>query len=133
MNQVKRGQAAAPYETVRLCKDGHYVPVSITISPIKDGANKIVGASVITRDITQRKREEEERVELIDELTEALKQVKTLAGLLPICASCKSIRDDQGYWQKVDTYISQHSDVVFTHGICPDCLKQYKDQVEVEA
>lgn len=128
LNQIKHGQTVTAHETVRLHKDGHHIPVSITISPVRDGANHIVGASVIARDITQRKRDEEERVELIEELTDALKHVKTLAGLLPICADCKSIRDDQGYWQKVETYLGEHSDVVFTHGICPDCLKRMQEQ-----
>jgi len=57
------------------------------------------------------------------ELEEALKNVKTLYGLLPICASCKKIRDDKGYWQKVENYFYEHSDIKFTHGICPDCVK----------
>lgn len=57
------------------------------------------------------------------ELEEALRNVKTLYGLLPICASCKKIRDDKGYWQKVENYFHAHSDIIFTHGICPDCMK----------
>jgi hypothetical protein len=58
------------------------------------------------------------------ELQEALTKVKTLSGLLPICASCKKIRDDQGYWQQVEEYIQKHSEAEFTHGICPDCVKK---------
>ncbi len=57
------------------------------------------------------------------ELQDALKKVQTLSGLLPICASCKKIRDDQGYWQQVEVYIRDHSDVEFSHGLCPDCVK----------
>jgi AmiR/NasT family two-component response regulator len=67
----------------------------------------------------------EEREKLIVELQEALARVKTLSGLLPICASCKKIRDDQGYWQQVEVYIRDHSGVEFTHGLCPDCAKEY--------
>jgi hypothetical protein len=59
---------------------------------------------------------------LINELTEALSNIRTLRGLLPICASCKKIRDDQGYWQKVESYISAHTQAEFTHAICPDCI-----------
>lgn len=59
------------------------------------------------------------------ELAEALGQIKTLRGLLPICAHCKCIRDDTGYWQNVETYVSSHTGVDFSHGICPDCLKQH--------
>ena len=59
------------------------------------------------------------------ELQAALLQVKQLSGLLPICASCKKIRDDKGSWQPIETYIHAHSEAVFTHGICPDCKKIY--------
>ena len=57
------------------------------------------------------------------ELTEALARVKTLSGLLPICANCKKIRDSEDYWHQVEAYISAHSEAEFSHGICPDCLK----------
>ena len=62
-----------------------------------------------------------EREAMIAELQEALANVRTLSGLIPICASCKKIRDDKGYWQQVEAYISAHSDAVFTHGLCPEC------------
>lgn len=69
----------------------------------------------------ERKRMERERERLIKDLQEALAHVKTLSGLLPICANCKKIRDDQGYWHQVDRFIAQHTDVNFSHGICPEC------------
>ena len=124
MERIKRGDHVGRSETTRVRKGGMPVPVSVTISPMKNTENKITGASVIARDITVRKREESERIKLIQELTDALGRAKTLAGLLPICASCKRIRDDQGYWQQVEAYISEHSDAVFTHGICPECYKE---------
>ena len=62
--------------------------------------------------------------ELILELQDALTKVKILSGLLPICASCKKIRDDEGYWNQVEEYIERHSEVTFTHGICPECMKK---------
>jgi DNA-binding response OmpR family regulator len=65
----------------------------------------------------------------VRQLEEALSRVKQLQGLLPICSYCKNVRDDQDYWQRVDDYIAAHSDVRFTHGICPSC---YKDRVEPE-
>ena len=58
------------------------------------------------------------------ELQKALDEVKQLRGFLPICANCKDIRDDQGYWEKIETYISNHSEATFTHSICPDCAKK---------
>jgi hypothetical protein len=59
------------------------------------------------------------------ELTDALGCVKQLSGLLPICASCKKIRDDKGYWSQLEHYFTEHSEVGFTHGICPDCAEDY--------
>lgn len=62
--------------------------------------------------------------ELNAELMEALEKVKKLSGMLPICASCKKIRDDEGYWHQVEAYIREHADVEFSHGICPDCSRK---------
>jgi len=59
-----------------------------------------------------------------NKLQKALAEIKTLSGLIPICASCKKIRDDKGYWGAVESYISEHSGATFTHGICPDCMKK---------
>jgi hypothetical protein len=64
-----------------------------------------------------------------EELQNALKEIKTLSGILPICASCKKIRDDKGYWKQVETYIKEHSDAEFSHGMCGKCAeKLYGDQ-----
>jgi len=67
----------------------------------------------------------QERDRLIFDLKEALDKVKVLSGLLPICAYCKQIRDDAGYWSQIESYISRHSDAEFSHGICPDCVKKH--------
>jgi len=75
------------------------------------------------RRLIERKRTEDEREELIGKLQEALATVRTLSGLLPICSSCKKIRDDQGHWNQLETYLLEHSEAEFTHGSCPDCLK----------
>ena len=123
MERIKRGDHVGRAETARVRKSGRQIPVSITISPIRNADGKIAGASVIARDITLRKRDEFERTRLIQELTEALAHAKTLSGLLPICAHCKRIRNDDGYWQQVEAYIAEHSHAVFTHGICPQCFK----------
>lgn len=67
--------------------------------------------------------EQRERLEVVNtELTDALSQVKSLSGLIPICASCKSVRDDEGYWQRIEQYLSEHSEALFSHGICPQCV-----------
>lgn len=61
---------------------------------------------------------------LVRQLQDALANIKTLRGLLPICASCKKIRDDHGYWNQLETYIGAHSDAEFTHGLCPECARK---------
>ena len=120
---IERGHRVERIETNRLRRDGREIDVSITVSPIKNTDGNIQGASIVLRDITERKRQEKERLRLIEELKEALKRVKTLNGLLPICASCKKIRNDGGYWEQVETYIRSRSNAEFTHGICPDCVR----------
>lgn len=72
----------------------------------------------------ERKRLEQEKEKLIEELKAALAKVKTLSGMLPICAACKNIRDDEGYWHQIESYISEHSETEFSHGLCPDCMKR---------
>lgn len=68
--------------------------------------------------------------ELRRSLEETLAQVKTLSGLLPICAKCKKIRDDNGYWNQIENYLAQHASVDFTHGICPECSKEMYPEME---
>ena len=60
-----------------------------------------------------------------EKLTESLTNIKTLKGLLPICAGCKKIRDDKGYWNQIESYVRSHSEAEFTHGLCPDCMRKY--------
>jgi hypothetical protein len=74
--------------------------------------------------IEQQQRAKEEKDTLIAELHSALNEVKTLRGIIPICASCKKIRDDNGFWQQVEVYVSAHSDVMFSHGCCPECAEK---------
>lgn len=76
------------------------------------------------QEIDQRRVAEAELETAVDELRQALAEVKTLSGLLPICAHCKKIRDDQGYWQSVEVYVRDRSDAQFSHGICPDCMRE---------
>jgi len=121
---IERGRRVERIETVRMRRDGTAIDVSITVSPIQNADGDIQGASIVLRDITERKRQERERLRLIDELKEALRRVKTLNGLLPICSSCKKIRNDGGDWEQVGTYIRSRSNAEFTHGICPDCVRQ---------
>ena len=124
---LKRGEFIKDFETLRLNKDRKPIHVAATISPIKNSLGSIIGASVIARNIEERIRAEQEREALLHQLQATLAQVKTLRGLLPICACCKKIRDDQGYWKTVDVYVREHSQAEFTHGICPDCAATYRE------
>lgn len=85
----------------------------------------------LVQEIAERKALELEREGLIVQLQQALAEVRTLSGFLPICASCKKIRDDSGYWKQIEGYLSEHADVTFSHGICPDCAKKlYGDFID---
>lgn len=94
---------------------------------------------LLRREISKRKVVESEKEKLIAELMESLKEIKTLNGLVPICSHCKSIRDDKGYWNKIEAYIEEHTDALFSHGLCPKCQKEiygdkswYKKQRETD-
>ena len=126
LEQLKASQFVKDFEALRITREGRQRHLAMSLSPIKNSFGKIIGASMIARDIDDRKRHEQERERLISELQAALAQVKMLNGLLPICASCKKIRDDQGYWTQVEVYLMAHSQAEFTHGICPECDKQYR-------
>ncbi|MCX5864412.1 MAG: response regulator [Deltaproteobacteria bacterium] len=84
---------------------------------------KVTGEMLVRaiRYAIERKRIENEKAQVIVELQEALAKVKLLSGFIPICASCKKIRDDNGYWRQVESYIREHSNAEFSHSICPEC------------
>lgn len=103
--------------------DGSTLVMDLTVTPIPWDGEVAMLATI--RDATERIHAEEEREALIVELREAMERIKTLKGLLPICAHCKNIRNDEGYWQKLEAYVSEHSEATFSHGICPDCIKKH--------
>jgi PAS domain S-box-containing protein len=115
-------------EIVNKTKDGSIVTVEGSADPILNQHGEIIGFIGIQRDVTQRKQLEADREKLVAELQEALAEIKTLGGLIPICTSCKKIRDDKGYWNILEAYLTKHTDARFTHGICPECAsKLYPD------
>ena len=83
------------------------------------------GMGHIGVDITERKQAEEEKDRILTQLREAMKHVKKLSGFLPICTYCKKIRDDEGYYHQIESYIREHSEAEFSHGICPDCERMH--------
>ena len=85
----------------------------------------------LNKEIQARIRSEKERERVIKKLQTALSEVKTLSGLLPICSHCKKIRDDKGYWNKIETYISNHSNAMFSHGICEECVKKLYPELNI--
>ncbi len=82
----------------------------------------------LTLEVADRRRAEQELENVVVELQQALRQVRKLSGFLPICASCKKIRDDKGYWQQIEQYITDHSEALFSHGLCPGCAKKLYPQ-----
>jgi len=110
-----------------LTASGRRVPILKTVVSVTLAGRKHLLESFL--DITERKRAEEERERLIGQLQEALAKVKTLSGLLPLCSSCKRIRDDQGYWQQIEAYIRDHSEAEFSHSVCPECAKKLYPEV----
>jgi len=114
------------FEYVLPMPDGvrHYEARMVAISPEE--------VLTIIRDISDRKQAEAEKESLILELRDAVANIKALRGLLPICAYCKKIRDDQGYWNQVELYIRRHTEVQFTHGVCPDCSRKIVTDANLE-
>ncbi len=96
----------------------------VFISATKINWNGKPASLTLLTDVTYRKEMEREKEKIIQELQTALSEIKTLSGMLPICASCKKIRDDNGYWNQIETYIKKHSEAEFSHSICPDCAKK---------
>jgi HAMP domain-containing protein len=87
----------------------------------------------LNREIARRRETEVERERAYEELKSALAAIETLEGILPICASCKKIRDDKGYWNQLESYLSEHSRAIFSHGLCPECYARSLAEVEGEA
>ena len=120
---IKTGERYISSEEVFVRKDGTVFPISVITSPISVDGRTIASVTAF-RDITERKKTEEEKEKLIAELQKALSAIKQLHGILPICSSCKKIRDDKGSWNQLESYIREHSEAEFSHGLCPDCAKR---------
>jgi PAS domain S-box-containing protein len=111
-------------------KDGQEIQVETRWRIVWGEDDSLLGFQGVTRDITERMRLEADRENLIRDLTQALTEVKQLSGMLPICSQCKKVRDDQGYWSQIETYLSQHTEATFTHGVCPECAAAFRQEMQ---
>ena len=118
------------YELTYCRKDGSRFPAVVSVTALRDAQDAIIGYLLIGTDNTARKQVEEERKRLEHErdqilvdLRRALDEVTTLRGLIPICAWCKKVRDDHGYWQQLEEFLCERTQATFTHGICADCAR----------
>jgi PAS domain S-box-containing protein len=129
---VLSGKNYTSLDEVFVRKGGTVFPIAVVTSPIWE-EGKVVSAVTAFRDISIQKELEQERSQLILAYEDAMNNIRTLKGLVPICASCKKIRDDKGFWNHVEIFIQQRTDAEFSHGICPDCaIKLYPDFVKEE-
>lgn len=118
----ERNRSSAPWLGEMAVPNGSNTRwLDVRVDPVADRWGDVAGRLVVTRDITVRKVLEGERERLIGELKTALSEVRTLEELLPICASCKKVRDDKGYWSQIEVYLRTRAAVEFSHGICPEC------------
>lgn len=122
-NVIQLGTRFFSHDQMFMRKDGTLFPASVISTPLRQ--NDHVTASItVFRDISDIKQVEQEREKLIADLQKALTEIKTLHGILPICSSCKKIRDDKGSWHQLEAYIHDHTDAKFSHGLCADCAKK---------
>ncbi len=104
--------------------------VDVRCDPLQDAWGQPGGRLLRLTDVTERRARAAERQALLDDLTRAVAEVDTLRGLLPICPGCKKVRDDQGYWRALESYLATAAHLTFSHGICPDCLQRLYPEVE---
>ncbi len=120
-HELRKNGENSLYELELIPSDKKKIYVLCSPNPSYDGDGNYLGGFGVISDITDRKSFELERERLISELQEALENIKTLQGLIPICSSCKKIRNDQGYWDILESYLQRHSNAQFSHSICPEC------------
>jgi len=128
--RIKDGEVVR-FEVEHYHKDGHVFPLTVTSSMIQLGGQNYYLA--FHQDITERRRALEMLEEERRQLRQALDEIKTLRGIVPICSYCKNIRDDEGYWNQVEQYVSKHTDAKFSHGICPACLEREMKGIETSS
>lgn len=111
------------YQVIK--KNGGLMDVILSATAEKDEAGNFLRSLAVMIDVTAQKKAEAAQEKLIHELRKALDEISSLRGILPICSFCKRVRDDKGYWEQVDIYITKHSPAEISHSICPECLKKH--------
>lgn len=124
-NSALRGEKQEPYEAEFWHKNGNRVHLRVTEVPVLDENGNVLGIDGIVQDITEFKQAEADRASALKKLENALSEIKTLRGILPLCSFCKKIRNDKGYWEQVDVYIQKYSEANISHSICPECLEKH--------
>ena len=119
---IQKGETSIDEVVEIQCFDGMRKTILNSALPLRGASGSIAGAIIINQDISERRKAEAERDQLIRQLQTAMAEVHTLSGLLPICASCKNIRNEANHWQSIESYIADRSTAQFTHGLCPQCL-----------
>jgi PAS domain S-box-containing protein len=132
-NNIERDGTVVGHETQIHRRDGSLLWVEISARALRDGISGTLFYEGSVEDISQRRAAQLEKERLIAELRGALSHAKQLSGLLPICSSCKKIRDDRGEWNPMEVYIQQRSDASFTHSFCPDCVRRLYPEIFAEA
>lgn len=128
VREFRRDQGASGRIFLTRCKNGSMKDIEWHTQKLAHGQTVL-----LFTDVTVRERITAEREQLIHKVRSVNQQVRALRGLLPICASCKKIRDDSGYWHQVESYLQSHACVEFSHGICPDCMERLYPEFPGEA
>lgn len=122
--EVKVCGSALEFEETITLPDGEFTFITSKF-PLCDADGAIYAVGGFCTDITERRKIEQEKENLIRRLQQTLEEVKTLRGIIPICSFCKKIRDDKGFWSQVETYVSQRTGADFSHALCPSCVKEH--------
>lgn len=120
--EVRKGGIQEQFERKFSTKNGAEIWTIISASPLFDAEGHFIGSFGTVTNIHERKKAEIALQQKNIELQNAMNQIKTLHGILPICAHCKKIRDDKGYWNQVEVYVRNHTEAEFSHSVCPECI-----------
>lgn len=115
------GETPLPLELEFFDHNRNKLIAEIHVHPVFNEKGEVICIDGLAKNITKQKEAELEREKLIEDLKNALEEIKTLKGILPICSYCHKIRNDEGAWDQIEAYISRHTEATFTHGICEDC------------